>query len=270
MVHPKNPNPIHGILVVPLLILFLVSFASAQEQWKYAALGDSLATGYLSAEGYVPKYQQYLQTDNGVSVTLYNLGQNGWTSANLLNALRTDFVFQNAVSQSQVVTWDIGLNDFKNARSRYKSRKCGGKDNQDCLRSAVATFKSNWDGILIEILSRRSVSNTVIRTMDIYDPWVQADKATNTFADNREPVESRGNDFQVLKFYLDQINNHIASTASNHFIPYAQVYAAYNGANGDEDPITKGYIASDGLHPSTAGHQAMANLLRALAYAPVR
>ena len=270
MVQSKNSRLKHRILLAPLLVFFLVSFAPAQEQWKYAALGDSVATGYLSQEGYVPKYQSFLQTDNGVSVTLYNLGQNGWTSASLLNALRTDFVFQNAVSQSQVVTWNIGLNDFKNARSRYKSRKCGGRDNQDCLRSAVTTFRTNWDGIISEIISRRSVSNTIIRTLDIYNPWVQADRASNTFADNREPPESRGNDFQVLKFYLDQINSHIASTASNHFIPYAQVYGAYNGANGDEDPITKGYIASDGLHPSTAGHQAMADLLRALAYAPLR
>jgi lysophospholipase L1-like esterase len=251
-------------------VLFLVASVSAQEAWNYTALGDSLATGYLSQAGYVALYQQDLEADNGVSVTLYNLGQNGWSSTNLLNALQTDSVFQDAVSRSQVVTWDIGLNDFKNARSSYKARKCKGRDNQDCLRSAVTTFNANWEGIISAILSLRNASYTVTRTMDIYNPWVQADKASNTFSDNREPPGSRGTDFQVLKYYLDQINNRIAATATNNFIPYAQVYAAYNGANGDEDPIAKGYIASDGLHPSNTGHQVMANLLRGLGYTPLR
>src|SRR5262249_10431534 len=158
----------HTILTMFFVLFLFVPTGFAQEQWRYTALGDSLATGYLVQQGYVSLYNGYLQTDNGVTVTLYNLGQNGWTSGSFLNALRNDSVFQNAVLQADVITWDIGLNDFKNARASYLSRKCKGKDNQDCLRTAVATFKANWDGIRIEILSRRSVSNTIIRTVDIF------------------------------------------------------------------------------------------------------
>ena len=168
-----------------------------------------------------------------------------------------------------MITWNIGINDFRNARNTYKSKKCGGSDNQDCLRSAVTKFKNNWDGIINEILIRRGTSYTIIRTMDIYNPWVAADKAKNTTQDRSETTV-KGNDFQVLKYYLDQMNVHIGTTTTNNFIPCAGVYLTFNGPNGDGDPVTKGYMAGDGLHPSDAGHQLLANLLRGLGYAPLR
>jgi lysophospholipase L1-like esterase len=243
--------------------------ANAQEQWRYTALGDSIASGYTTNAGYVPTYQGYLQNDTGVSLILYNLGQGGRTSGSLLNALRTDPVFQNAVLQSEVVTWNIGINDFMNARNTYKNRNCGGTDNQACLRSLMVTFESNWEGIIGEILIRRGTTYTIIRTMDIYNPWVKADKAKNTTQDRFETIV-RGNDFQVLNYYLNQMNVYIATTTTNNLIPCAQAYLSFNGANGAEDPIAKGYVARDGLHPSDAGHQLIAGLLRALGYAPLQ
>ena len=204
--------------LVAACLLLCTSAARAQEQWKYTAMGDSLSTGYRATQGYVPTYQSDVQTDTGVTVTLYNLGQNGWTSGNLRTALQTDSVFQNAVLQSNVITWDIGLNDFRNARTGYKHGGCGGPDGQNCLRSAVATFKSNWDGIVQEVLLRRSPLSTIIRTIDVYNPWVTTDKATNSVGDKKEPAYAKGTDFQVLKYYLDQINNHIAVNNNEQFI----------------------------------------------------
>ncbi|MEN3339103.1 MAG: hypothetical protein V7647_2779 [Acidobacteriota bacterium] len=253
--------------------VLLMSYAGggrAAEQWNYTALGDSLATGYLAQQGYVSVFEGYLQADNMVGVTLYNLAQNGSTSGRLLNSLRTDSVFRSAVLQSSVITWDIGLVDFKNARTTYKSGKCGKADNQDCLRSAVAAFNTNWDGIVVELLNARSVGNTVIRTMTIYNPWAGVDAGANTFADIKEPVETRGNDLQVLGYYLDQMNSHIATSSAHYGIPYANVYTAFNGTSGREDPVTKGYITSDGIHPTDSGHRLMADLLRAFGYAPLR
>lgn len=256
-------------LAVTLMLSGMSVTARTQEQWRYTALGDSIASGYATTAGYVPAYQNHIQTDTGVSVVLYNLGQNGATSASLLNALRTDSVFQTAVLQSEVITWNIGINDFMNARNTYKNRKCGGSDNQDCLRNAVAKFQNNWDGIISEILIRRGLTYTNIRTMDIYYPWIKADKARNTTQDKSETTV-KGNDFQVLKHYLDQMNGYIANTTANNLVPCAQVYHAFNGVNGDEDPAAKGYLARDGLHPSDAGHKLIADLLKDLGYAPLR
>lgn len=264
-------NVICKVFTALVMMLACTAMALSQEQWQYTAMGDSLVTGYTSPTGgYVPRYQAYIQTDTDAVVNLSNFGQNGRTSGGLLTALRTDFALQNSVIQSNVVTWNIGINDLMNARGSYKNKRCGGTDNQDCLRNMVNTFKNNWSAIIGEILLRRSTANTIIRTMDIYNPWVKADKAKNTFSDAKEPIQARGNDFQVLKYYLDQMNNHIAATTSGNSIPYARVYPLFNGANGDEDPIAKGYIHRDGLHPSEIGVQLISDLLRNLGYSPLR
>jgi lysophospholipase L1-like esterase len=239
--------------------------AIAQEEWGYAALGDSLATGYLASAGYVPRYQTHIQTDNGVPVTLYNLGQNGAISGNLLNSLRSNAVFTSALSDATVVTWNIGLNDIKNARQTYKNKRCKGADNQDCLRNVVSTFKQNWDQILMEI-GNRSRPGAKLRTVDIYNPWVRVDKTSNTFADSKELGPARGNDLEIIRYYLSEMNTHIAQSATSFNIPVASAYAAFNGAAGDEDAFAKGYLASDNLHPTNGGHQLIADLLRALGY----
>lgn len=256
------------LLVTALLLTPIVSIAvaAAPGPWTYTALGDSLAFGVFDFQrgGYVPRYEAYVQTDTSAAVSLNNLGRNGWTSSQLLNALRTDQNFRGSVSSSQIVTWDIGGNDFLRARSTYQSGTCGGANNQDCIKSAVVTFKANWDLIIVEILSLRSIANTVIRTMDIYNPYVNEDKASDSWRD-----DGGLNDFDALKPYLDDVNRYIAATATINNIPYAKVYEAFNGPSGAEDPSDKGYISFDGLHPDDSGHKVIADLLRGLGYAPL-
>ncbi|MFN2453915.1 MAG: GDSL-type esterase/lipase family protein [Pyrinomonadaceae bacterium] len=236
---------------------------------NYTALGDSLAFGILdlSVGGYVPRYGSYVQTDTASGVSLTNLGQNGWTSAQLLNALRTNATFRTSIANSQVVTWDIGGNDFLRIINSYKGGTCGGADNQDCLRVNLAAFKANWSAIITEILALRSINNTIIRTMDIYNPFVKAEKASDSWAN-----DGGLNDFQALKPYVDDANNYINTTAAANNIPCAKVYQAFNGANGDEDAGDKGYISpydSSGVHPGDLGHKVIADLFRKLGYAPL-
>lgn len=242
--------------------------------WKYTALGDSLTTGFGVAEGYVARYRDYMEEDTDVNVVLTNLGRNGWTSDDLLEALRTDEAFRGAVSRSQVVTWDIGGNDLRGPRIFYMMGLCGGDDNQDCLREALATFKRNWDAIIAEIFALCDPDRTIIRTMDIYNPFVNEDRARDSWENDGECHDLDGDgkcsDFEVFKPYLDDINHYIATTAADHGIPYAPVYLAFNGAEGDQDPEDKGYTAFDGFHPNDAGHQVIANLFRELGYAPLK
>ena len=228
---------------------------------RYTALGDSLATGILAAKGYVPTYRDYLAADSGREVELTNLGRNGWSSTDLLNALRTNATMRDAVAQARVVTWNIGGNDLADARATYKARRCGGADNQECLRATIATFKANWPAIIAEIRSLRSAGDTTLRTMDIYNPYVNQDRGADTWAD-----DGGRDDFAVFKPYVDDVNSYIRSTAAANNIPAGEVYRAYNGPGGDEDPRGKGYITFDNMHPSDAGHKVIADLLRGLGY----
>jgi lysophospholipase L1-like esterase len=257
------------ILLLAMQLTFPLKATAASGTLNYTALGDSLAVGIadFSRGGYVPRYAAYAQADTSLSVVLQNPldsnlaapgRHNGWTSSQLLDALRNDVTLRNLIANSQVVTWDIGGNDFLRALNTYSAGTCGGPDNQDCFRSAVATLKVNWSAITAEVLSLRSTSNTIIRTMDIYNPFVNVEKDTGTFP--------------LFKSYLDDVNRYIATMAGANNIPCARVYEAFNGPNGDQDAAAKGYMSSydpSGIHPSDLGHKVIADLFRNLGYAPL-
>ncbi len=239
--------------------------AEAVTTWQYTALGDSLAFGLWAFQGYVPRYERLVETDTGAAVNPLNLGVPGWTSTDLLGAVRTNLAMRAAVATSRVVTWDIGGNDFLDARGQYRSGGCGGADNQDCLRSGIATFKVNWTAILGQLTSLRAGRPTIFRTMDIYNPYVNEDRARDSWAN-----DGGRTDFQVFKPYLDEANAHITATATARGIPVAKVFLAFNGPAGDHDPSDKGYLAFDGLHPNDLGHRVIADRFRALGYSPLR
>ena len=45
------------------------------------------------------------------------------------------------ITNSKIVTWDIGGDDLANAHDHYTQGTCGGTDNEDCLHTAVTTFE---------------------------------------------------------------------------------------------------------------------------------
>src|SRR3712207_5193089 len=149
---PDMAGIVRRLLRLILVVVLLVGASqgttlAAPASWDYVALGDSLATGFGAFKGYVPRYDAYIETDTGVAVTRTNLGQNGWTSSQLLSALRNDPTFRRATREAEIVTWNIGGNDLRAARKSYKQGTCGGFDNQDCRRGGVAKLKTNWDDI---------------------------------------------------------------------------------------------------------------------------
>ena len=253
------------ILVVVLLVgASQGSTLAAPASWDYVALGDSLATGFGAFKGYVPRYEAHIETDTGVAVTRTNLGQNKWTSSQVLSALRTDPTFRRATREAEIVTWNIGGNDLRAARNSYKKGTCGGDDNQDCLRAGVAKLETNWDAITAEVLELRSTRNTIVRTMDIYNPYVRTDKISDTWQNDGGIKDL--NDFQVFKSYVEEVNDHIATASCAASVPYAEVYLVFNGPTGEEDPRSKGYLSFDGVHPNNTGHRIIADELRKVGY----
>ncbi len=250
-----------SLLVVPIGV-------RAQGPWGYTALGDSICYGLWASPGgsYPSQYRGFLQTDNSVTVNVDNQGVPGWTSADLLNALQTNNTIRTSVAGARVITWDIGGNDMLDARDSYKASTCGGADGQSCLRAAIVTFKSNWNAIVDQIFALRAGGNVLLQTMDIYNPYVNTDRAANTW-----PNDGGLNDFQAFKPYIDELNNFIRVSCAMRGIPYAKVYRAFNGPNGDIDAGDRGYLSFvDGLHPNTAGHTVIATGFRtALTVTPV-
>lgn len=98
-----------------------------------------------------------------------------------------------------MVTWEIGGNDLRGFEQVYELHVYGGPDNEDCFRKAVAAFESNREGIVSLILNLTRPSRTILRTMDVYDPDVAAEKSAGSF--------------QVMRVYLQEMNDHICRTA---------------------------------------------------------
>lgn len=256
-------RPIARIVLFLLVVVALTMFVPAapaqaatttsSPRIMYVALGDSLGFGLwdFSRGGYVYRYGAMLAQDTGATVSLINLSVPGWTSGDLLNALRTSWAFRLSVFSAQVVTWDIGGNDLLRARDRYIAGTCGGLDNQQCLRDATATFSRNWRAIVREIVALRSGRPTVYRTMDLYYPFVAQDAASGRLA--------------TLLPYLQQTNAIINSTGCG--VKTAQVYQAFNGSyTSPRQPSL--YLSFDGYHPNSAGHAVIAGQLRVLGYEP--
>src|SRR3712207_6799443 len=214
----------------------VTAVADASVAWDYVALGDSLAVGIGARRGYVDRYASYLRTDTGARVEVLNLGQSGQTSSQLLRALRSDPSMRRALGEAEVITFNIGINDLGHAGEAYENGACGGSDNQECLRSAVESFKENWDALIAELLGLRSTEDAVIRTAGIgYTPRVD----------------------KIFEPYVEEVNRHIATAAANHDIPYAQPY------------LDERFMSPDGVHPNDRGYEVIADQLRELGYGPL-
>ena len=230
-----------------------------QNRYVYTILGDSVAAGLVAFEGYASQYEDYIENDNNVSIDSQNRAQSGARSADLRIALQQNTALRQDVAEADFVTWNIGGNDLRAARDLYKAGSCGGPDNQACLRTAVAEFKQNWNQIVQEVTSLKKPT-AVVRSMDIYYPYVDEDRSADTW-----PNDGGQNDYDELRPYLTEVNQHIASSLQSRSIPYARVYDAFNG-NGAVDPDEQGLIGFDGYHPNQTGHNRIASLLRQLGY----
>ena len=106
-----------------------------------------------------------------------------------------------------------------------------------------------------------------VRTTELHHPWVAIDKRTNTIDDQREDGV-RGTDFDIMRDYLQQMNDSIRHHADAWNIGVAPAHSAINGPLGTDDPVALGYVAPDGAALTTKGQEQIALALRRLGYAP--
>lgn len=252
---PMSP-PVRRIALALLILAAVMNVRcarlnAAQPALSYVAFGDSFAAWEtVMGYGYTRSFKDGLASDRHAAVRETNLGHHGDYSIDMLAAVRKPAA-QAALRTADVVTWNIGVNDFGYARSQFLEGTCGGADNQDCLRAAVATFRANWDAIISTFTSAPHKTAAVFRTMDIFYSGGAA----------HDPS------FAVTNPYLEQMNAHIRSTAT--FAPVANVRLLFNGPDGAGDPNQPRPAAPGGLllpdgHPNRDGAEAIAMALRSV------
>jgi len=219
--------------------------------WDYVVLGGSI-DGWRP--GYADPYAAHIEADLGVKVTVHRRTIAGLDSASLLNQLRTAEGLRDLLREAEVVTFHTGMADlFGPQVGIYKAGHCGGQDNLDCFRDAVASFPANYDTIIAELLTLCG-PDTIIRTFTVY----------NEFYYRRV----LGTQDDLVPFY-EAVNQHIIKAASENNILVADSYLAFNGPDGREDPVTNGYMPTDG-HPNAEGYAVITRLLHKLGYEPRR
>lgn len=222
---------------------------------NYVAFGDSVGFGYGATTSYPRRYEKYLNAYNEESYALTNLSVSGKTSSILLAELEKPGV-QGFVRTANILTINIGWNDLLAAANAYNLSKCGGSDNQDCLRAAVGQFKANWTEIIL-LISHLIPSGGLIRACDMHDPYAWSAGTVDTWANDGV------NNWQVWARYQGEANARIHESCEALGIPVARVHEAFNGPDGTGD--SRAWQIADG-HPNDDGSAVIAYELHKLGY----
>jgi hypothetical protein len=161
------------------------------------------------------------------------------------------------IRQAELVTIGVGfadmyfdcMTDYPGLGTHERKQR---KESRRKVEKKVQIFRETYDALLDEVLDLASSTDTVIRVMDFYFPFVAMYREMGIYDETMH--------------YWKAFNECIINSARKHNIPVAHIFLLFNGANGDEDPVEKGWIAYDGLHPNEIGKELIAAEFRKLGY----
>lgn len=221
---------------------------------RLVVLGDSVAAPGQGEASYAPWLARHLEEVTGARVTVINKAVSGWTTRDVLALVRRNPDVRMALAEADVVTVNAGGNDLLPLRLRYGLGTCGGSDGEECLRAGVQGFATRWENLLDEIVEARGSSDGVA-VADLYHPSVELERSLGTF--------------QVSKHHLDEANRRLRRAADDRAMLVADVYAAFNGTDGQDDPGRQGLVGIDGVHPTVRGAEVIAGAFAALDLIPL-
>jgi hypothetical protein len=123
-----------------------------------------------------------------------------------------------------------------------------------CEMETFNLYIQHLEEIYAKIFELREGQPTIIRAFDAYNPVI--------------PRETAQEGYQACLACWANYNAAIHQAAETFNVPVAKVAEAWNGADGTEDPVAKGYT-KDNIHPNELGAKVIAEALRDLGYEPV-
>ncbi|ERI10735.1 GDSL-type esterase/lipase family protein [Aneurinibacillus aneurinilyticus] len=202
----------------------------------YTAIGDSITVGIgsLFNYGYAHQYRDFIKKEWNAPVAFRNLGKAGWTSQQLLHALKNDASFFKAIQIANIITCSIGGNDLIQAGRVYDKTK-----NKEAVESALQNFRLNFLSIDRSIKSIKKSSHTpyIIHYIEVYNPKPE---------------------FSLAQQWVKKLNQTLHKAADSH-TKIAPVYAAFLH---HENTL----LFVDGKHPNYKGHRLIAETIRSVDY----
>ena len=210
---------------------------------EVVGLGDSVpAAGACSCTSFVTLLAQRLSDRGDVpAATVRNQAVGGLTSQGLLGMVTATHLQS---GPGTVILVTIGANDF-NAGQLSRSA-CAGPDRLACFHSGLAALAQHLEATLRLLLPPGRAHGLVLLT----GYW-------NVFLDG-SLGRARGPDYVSGSLALTSaVNGVIRSSAKNAGQTYVDLDGAFHGPGVAEDDL----LATDGDHPSAAGHEVIATLL---------
>jgi hypothetical protein len=224
--------------------------------WHLVVIGDSSLWGLGEA------YARQIEQDNGVTVIFEDFALPALRAGDVLEALKTGSSsnmrleeLPDAVKEADFVimfTNPLGSIDTDKPLSMDGCFGCSLP--VACGPETYTKYVEDLKGIWQEILKLRGGKPTVLRATDIYNPLV-----------------SQWNDCRLAEACdacWTNMSNAARQAADAYQIPFLSRYDAFNGPEHTEDPREKGFIRSDGEHPTDEANQFTAGLLAKMGYAP--
>jgi lysophospholipase L1-like esterase len=250
-----------------VLVLPVSAQAATTRTWHLVALGDSIPFGGQYCGNCTPYPTLLARTFGrriGDPITVRNLGVPGFTTAQLLDRVRTRADVRSAIARADIVTITIGHNDTP-WNSRHDS--CDGarawfgpyRDARfstytgPCLTREANALRSRLRSILATVRALRGDRSTLIEVTTDGNQLI-----------GKLHMPSAG--VTASKAVLDRFASVTCAAATAYGARCADVYHVFNGATGVRS--AGAYLAPDHDHASQRGHQTIANVLARFPFVP--
>jgi hypothetical protein len=224
--------------------------------WHLVVIGDSSLWGLGKA------FAAQIEKDVGVKVVLEDFALPALSAGNVLQVLQTGETsnFQlrelpTVLRDAEIVVMFVNPLDSVDPEKPLNLDGCFvSSAPSSCEPASFEKWTTDLKAIWAEILELRKGQPTILRATDLYNPLVS-------------PWNEHGV-FEACTECWENMSHAARLAAEAYNVPFLSRLDAFNGVNHDEDPRAKGYIRSDGEHPSDLGCQYTAELLSQMGYEP--
>jgi predicted dienelactone hydrolase len=229
-----------------------------QAEWHLVVIGDSSLWGLGEA------FASQIESDLGVQMVLTDFALPSLSAGTVLEALYSEAPpstrlakeLADDLRQADVVVMFVNPVDSVDPERPLDLNGCFvNQAPASCSPESFERYTADLKAIWAEILALRAGQPTILRATDIYNPLASPWNEAGVFKACTECWENMSRAARL------------AAEAYN--IPFLSRYDAFNGTNHSEDPREKGYIRSDGEHPTELASQFTADLLSQMGYDPV-
>jgi hypothetical protein len=225
--------------------------------WNLVVIGDSSIWGLGEA------FASQIKKDIGVEVVLEDFAMATLSAGEVLEVLQTGKSFRlqleklpSALKEAEVVVMFVNPLFSIDPEHPLNMDGCFDYSPPDsCGPETFEKYTADMEMIWAKIYELRAGQATILRATDIYNPLVSGWNKNGIFEDCTKCWEAMSNAARLA--------------AEAYQIPFLSRYDAFNGPDHSQDPRTKGYILSDGEHPTDLACQYTAELLSRMGYEPV-